>query len=105
MWYLAGPMTGIDQNNYPAFAAAARDLRSMDVQVVSPHELVDPALNLSWQALLRCDLEVLTRDCTGIILLPGWSKSRGARLELATALALDMPVLFYSPDGKLVDIA
>ena len=37
--YLSGPMTGLPDNGYPAFQAAAERLRSRGVQVISPHEI------------------------------------------------------------------
>jgi hypothetical protein len=37
----------------------------------------------------------MVEHCSGIILLRGWPQSRGARLELSTAVALDWPVYYY----------
>ena len=37
--YIAGPMTGIDKYNFPAFDAAAQDLRDMGFHPVSPADI------------------------------------------------------------------
>ena len=90
--YLSGPMTGLPDNGYPAFEAAAERLRSQGVQVISPHEITPPGAGpWSWEAHMRVDLAaLLTADV--IVMLPGWETSRGARLEKAVAEAIAMPV-------------
>ena len=40
--YIAGPMTGIPQYNFPEFDRVATLLRAMGYDVVSPAELDDP---------------------------------------------------------------
>ncbi len=104
-WYLAGPMSGIEESNYPAFRQACHTLRNRGLHIVSPHDFFPPveASQTQWEQLLRYDLRALT-DCHGIILLPGWSTSRGAILELSVALALDMEIYCYQ-DGALKDIS
>jgi len=97
-WYLAGPMSGIPDQNYPAFQAASESLRVAGYEIVSPHETyhhpTQPNEDMYCQ-LLRHDVLSFMKDCDGIILLPGWSQSRGAKLELHLALSLDLPVRFY----------
>lgn len=78
-WYIAGPMTGLPELNFPAFHTAARRLRELGFDVVNPAEInQDPCA--SWQQCMRDDIAQLVR-CDGIALLPGWESSRGARLE------------------------
>lgn len=48
-------------------------------------------MGLQWHQYMRRDLSMLSA-CNGIALLPGWERSRGARLEVAWADALQMPV-------------
>ena len=96
-WYLAGPMTGLPESNYPAFTRACRDLRKLDLKIISPHETLNNQDGaVSWHICLKHDLRTLTQ-CGGLILLPGWAASRGARLEFQTALALDMPIMYFEP--------
>lgn len=86
--YIAGPMTGMPDYNYPAFNRAATDLLSFG------HEPVNPARRgvvegWSWSDYLRPAIRDLT-TCDGVVLLPGWEASRGATLEahIATALGI-----------------
>lgn len=104
-WYLSGPMSGIEGHNYPAFAQACRQLRLRGMTIVSPHELKhddrgEPG-SIDWTQYLRGDVMALM-ECDGIILLPGWSKSKGARLELHIALSMEMPVKFYDQHMDLL---
>lgn len=99
--YLAGPMRRIKWFNFPAFDAAAAELRSHGIEVVSPADLdrkagFDPrSLPDDWDwgtlpedfALRHAaerDLNALLK-CDSIHLLPGWQESVGATAELAVA--------------------
>jgi hypothetical protein len=90
--YLAGPMTGIPDLNFPAFHAAAARLRASGHDVVNPAEInSDP--NAKWVDCMRQDIAQLV-TCHGIALLPGWEKSKGARLERHIANQLGMAEIF-----------
>ncbi len=92
--YLAGPMTGIEALNFPAFHAEAFRLRALGYNVVNPAEInVDPTKG--WSECMRADIAQLVK-CDGIALLPGWEQSRGARLECHIAQQLGMDVVFDS---------
>lgn len=88
--YLAGPMTGIEDFNYPAFHAEAERLRELGYHVENPadHGMID---GYEWADYLRLDLQKLI-TCEAIALLPGWDKSKGARLEYHVATELGMQV-------------
>lgn len=90
--YIAGPMTGIPDFNFPAFNAEAAKLRDAGFCVENPaeHGIWEGA---EWQDYLRYDLTRLAL-CDQIHLLPGWSKSKGACLELHIARALGMLVSY-----------
>lgn len=88
--YLAGPMTGYPQLNFPAFHAAAAQLRAAGFEVVNPAELnLDPGT--SWRQCMIIDIRELVL-CDGIALLPCWENSKGASLEYRIARGLDMQV-------------
>jgi hypothetical protein len=89
--YLAGPMTGIEDFNYPAFNAMAERLRTAGYEVENPadHGTVEGAVWADYMAygLTRLGL------CGMIALLPGWDLSQGARLEVMIAEHLGMRVV------------
>lgn len=100
--YLAGPMTGYPEWNFPAFNAEAARLRRLGHDVVNPAEHgADPAM--SWADYLRLDLAQLL-TCEAVALLPGWEASKGATLERHVATALGMKVFEASAAADL-DIA
>lgn len=103
MIYLAGPMSGISEHNYPAFEGAVRALRAAGHHVMSPHELtaVDHDNPQPWSYYIGRDLMMLIHACNAIALLPGWEKSKGATLELRVAEALGY-TLYDVVDGVLV---
>lgn len=82
--YLAGPMTGLPEFNYPAFAEAAARMRENGWTVLSPHENFNGDKTKEYREYIRADLAMLMQS-TAIALLPGWEKSRGARFELHVA--------------------
>jgi len=86
--YLAGPMTGIEDFNYPAFHEQAARLRALGYTVLNPAE--NPLCD-SWEGYMRLAVAQLVQ-CDAVALLSGWSDSRGALIERALAFDLKMPV-------------
>ncbi|MFU1906023.1 DUF4406 domain-containing protein [Bordetella avium] len=95
--YLAGPMTGHPDLNYPAFHDAAARLRAHGFDVVNPAEIVKTP-GLDWLACMRLDIPALL-TCEAIVLLPGWQSSRGARLEYSLARQLGFAAHQYTTDA------
>ena len=89
--YIAGPMTGLPEFNFPAFDAAEDVIRAAGFDTRNParHGAGDPGQ--TWADYMRRDIPDLLA-CDGIALLPGWENSRGARLEVYIADALGMPI-------------
>lgn len=83
-------MTGLPDFNFPAFAAEAARLRAEGAVVINPAEHSETP-GLEWHHYLRKDIKLLM-DCDAIHMLPGWSKSRGARLEWGIAVELGFTV-------------
>lgn len=109
--YLAGPMTGYAQFNFPAFDKRRDELKAAGHIVVSPADLdramgFDPADAQSVAAIRVDDAFIdaaIQRDvaaivqCDAIVMLDGWAKSKGANGELAVARWKGLPV-FYPSD-------
>ena len=91
MLYVAGPMTGYPECNYPAFMGASWQLRNAGFRVWNPAERVDSHVARHYVDLLRDDLKGLL-ECDGLAVLPGWEFSIGARNEVMVAGVLRMPV-------------
>lgn len=92
--YVAGPMTGYPEFNYPAFEEAAARLRAAGYDVVSPHEINSAGdLDHSWDWFMRRDIADLV-TCDAVATLAGWATSRGAQLEVSIAKGLGMPFDF-----------
>ena len=89
--YVAGPMTGLPEMNFPAFHAAAYLLRSQGHDVINPAE-INPDKAMSWSDCMRTDIAALV-TCDSIHLLPGWGQSKGATLEHYIAKRLGMTVV------------
>ena len=83
--YILGPMSSLPDHNRPAFFDAADQLREAGYSVVNPAELDDtmPVLikdpKLSWQMCMARDIAFLV-GCDLGVALPGWHRSRGAKL-------------------------
>ena len=89
--YVAGPMSNLPELNFPAFHAAAATLRNRGHEVSNPAE-VNPDPGMKWEDAMRADIPELLK-CEAIVLLPGWEKSRGARLERHIAVEMGMKVM------------
>lgn len=86
--YVAGPMSGLPDLNYPAFNEAAARLRSVGHVVENPAENPEQT---SWADYMRLSIRQVS-EVDGIALLPGWENSRGAKLEVHIAKELGLPV-------------
>lgn len=89
--YIAGPMSGLPEFNYPAFHTAAKRLRDLGFDVENPAENPEPHCG-SWLGYMRMAVTQLVR-CDGVALLPGWQDSKGARVEYDLANRLGLVVM------------
>jgi hypothetical protein len=100
--YLSGPMSGLPNLNRAAFAAEAARLRDLGVEVVNPAEVQLPP-DAAWEDFMRADIKLMM-DCTTIVLLPGFERSRGAVLEHHIARALGMRVVLAAGRSPWSDV-
>lgn len=94
--YVAGPMAGFPEHNFPLFREVTERLRKKGFHVVSPVEIgeswVGSAIGYPPQAYLIEDIkELLT--CDAIAVLPGWHDSCGATCEVVIARTLGFLLL------------
>lgn len=111
--YIAGPMTGKPDWNFPAFFEAERQLSELGYEVINPAHNDGPTVELAlqsagdpsrpnhtWAYYMKRDLpHVLAVDA--LCVLPGWQESRGAQLEVQVAEAIGLPLMILR-DGAFV---
>lgn len=111
--YLAGPMRGYKDFNFPAFMKAAAELRAQGHEVFNPaendikkngHDINKSetgsieeaeAKGFDRRDAIMDDLTYIIREAEGIVMLPGWEKSKGANAEYWTAQFLGLKVMEY----------
>jgi len=100
--YLAGPMTGIPEFNFPAFDAAEESLAALGHTVLNPAQMdrdvgFDPSSTVVSNEFLR---DALRRDLSAICgadaiaMLPGWEHSGGAMVEWMLARHLKLGIIY-----------
>ena len=87
--YIIGPVSGIAQDNRPAFEEAARRLERAGYDPCVPHWFI-PA-GTEWQPAMKRSIEMLVK-CDGVAALDGFGSSRGARIEAELAGGIGMPI-------------
>jgi len=109
--YLAGPMRGIPEFNFPAFMSYASKLRALGYIVMNPAEMdieehgdkvwkgrsgnIDElSKDITISSCLSRDLLCICKEADAVALMPDWHKSKGALAEKATAIALGLEVLY-----------
>lgn len=104
--YVAGPMRGYPQMNFPAFDAAAKKGRELGFTIFNPAEMDrEDGQAVTFLPQKRKNRLYARRD-TGVLLnhlnaeagdfiamLPGWEKSIGATAEHALARWLELEIL------------
>jgi hypothetical protein len=112
--YVAGPMRGKAEHNFPAFDAARDMLIAEGYYVFSPadmdrqhgigSDIADEAVAGILDSILDRDCSVITR-CNHIYLLPGWDTSSGVRPEAVLAFTLREKFIMGTPIREVPGIA
>lgn len=87
--YIAGPMTGYPDCNYPLFNEVHERLEAAGYEVLNPAKAVVGS-EAHYVDFIREDLRMML-DCDGVALLDRWWESTGARNEVNVAGVLLMP--------------
>jgi hypothetical protein len=101
--YISGPMSGMDNFNFPEFHRAAKRVREEGHNPINPAELpqlmfCDKTANyvpVPYSILLDTCLETIAIMADAILLLDGWENSNGACQELALAKKLGLQVMIF----------
>ena len=101
--YIAGPMSGLPELNYPEFHKA-EDFLKVHYEVINParfdiEQSGDFPDGFDIQEVIKRDLDELSK-CNYIYMLKGWENSKGARAEHAVALWHGIEVLFQEDTAK-----
>lgn len=113
--YISGPMAGYDGLNEVAFRAAAQTILDRGDAPLVPHD-IKPHWHPGRECApvygseaaegghdggcyLRADLADMLKVADSLYLLPGWSRSRGAQIEVLIARLLHMSIE-YHPDAE-----
>lgn len=122
-WYVCGPMTGKPRFNYPLFDIVTAHLRLNNDEVVSPTELDSVEMQAvarasldgaptqmavqtgeTWGDVLARDVRLIEKEIGHFALLPGWERSRGARLEVFVGLLVGVTnynTVAFQRDGTI----
>lgn len=99
-YYICGPISGRPNGNIEEFRRVARAYRADGNIAYIPHQIVPDPRSEAY-AMRRC----LTWICTAVeegvdltlVCLPDWEDSLGARVEVALARKLGVPVVVETP--------
>lgn len=95
--YVSGPMTGIADDNKPAFRAAAYILREMGHEPLLPCDVCGDVSGRAgdppdWHDCIAADIRAMA-DAESICYLPGHERSYGCRVEAIVAERMGLPVV------------
>lgn len=96
--YIAGKITGIEDQAVALFDGAARWLSGRGYEAVNPM-LLGHDHDQRWESYMKVCLKALI-DCDAIYLIDNWRDSRGAVVEYNLALMLGMEILKQEHPSK-----
>ena len=96
--YIAGPMSGLPDFNYPAFNQAEDVLRDLGFYPRNPAKNGLPA-GSAWSDHMRADIRMLT-TCDAVFMLKDWQQSRGATLEHHIAQTLGLHIVYQQQEQE-----
>ena len=97
--YLSGQMHGQLGENKHTFNAWAEKLREMGLKVLNPAETMGGAPG-EWVRFIQIDMEYI-KQSDAVVLIPGWTLSRGACFEALFAQTIEKPVFMMMVNDGL----
>lgn len=101
--YVSGPYMGkgeeATERNIQVARKVAMELWGRGHAAICPHANTahfERECDVTWEDYLRGDLLMIER-CDGLVMLPGWENSRGAKMEKMHAEELGLPI-WFAPD-------
>jgi len=99
--YIAGPITGIKDFNYPAFYGMEERLRELGVeQIFNPAKNPKDPYKTSWKEFMKDALDMVMKS-EQVVFLNGWENSKGAQTEMALAKGLCLDIFFEQKESIL----
>ena len=115
--YIAGPMSSVFPDwNQTGFAEAEQWLTQQGMEPVNPHSLHPPPPPMSevdfesdlwkqaWCQYVRTDIATMM-TCDAVLVLPGWERSEGARIEVWLAQRLRMDIKAFQKQYPQIIVA
>lgn len=103
--YLSGPISG-HPDFFETFDRYERQLRERDFTIFNPAKCINSKAlqefisdeKFTYRYCLHRDINFIFH-CDGIVVMPGWETSKGARLEVYVAKSVGLPI--YSVESLL----
>ena len=112
--YIAGPMRGYADGNFPAFDRQAKNFEDKGWIVINPAEMdrvegsppnghvdFNPETDYDDQEFIRTalkrDMDAICDRCTAIYMMSNWEDSRGAKAEWHLAKAIGLNIYYETP--------
>lgn len=91
--YIAGPMGGVPEWNYPAFFEREEQLHALGHTVINPARNFSGRTDLPWHVFIGRAMLQVAKEADAIDFLPDWHNSRGARIEYLIARSRNLPFI------------
>jgi hypothetical protein len=99
--YIAGKVTGESIAECTMkFGLAQKEIETIGYEVVNPLAVVAD-FNSPWEVAMKKCIKALV-DCDGMVILPCWQNSPGAKIERQLAEDLNITIVNYSKVGLTV---